>query len=48
MQVAIITGAGCGIGLATVARLVARMGGTVRFEAPAEGGTTVRLILPSA
>jgi signal transduction histidine kinase len=40
--------AGHGIGLATVARLVTRMGGTVRFEDGAEGGTLVRLTLPAA
>ncbi|MCA9847573.1 MAG: HAMP domain-containing histidine kinase [Dehalococcoidia bacterium] len=39
---------GHGIGLATVARLVTRLGGSVRFEAPAEGGTTVRLTLRAA
>lgn len=36
---------GHGIGLSTVARLVTRMGGTVRFESPVEGGTLVRLTL---
>lgn len=40
--------AGHGIGLATVARLVTRMGGTVRFEDGAEGGTLVRLTLSAA
>lgn len=39
---------GHGIGLATVARLVTRLGGSVRFEAPAEGGTTVRVTLRAA
>ncbi len=39
---------GHGLGLATVARLVTRMGGSVRLESPAEGGTTVRLTLRAA
>lgn len=39
---------GHGIGLSTVARLVTRMGGTVRFESPLEGGAVVRLTLPAA
>ena len=39
---------GHGIGLSTVARLVTRMGGTVRFESPTEGGTVVRLTLRGA
>ena len=39
---------GHGIGLSTVARLVTRMGGTVRFESPSEGGTVVRLTLRAA
>ena len=34
--------------VSTVARLVTRLGGSVRFEAPAEGGTTVRLTLRAA
>lgn len=36
---------GQGIGLATVARLVAAMGGTMRFDTPSEGGTAVRVLL---
>jgi len=40
--------AGHGIGLATVARLVTRMGGTVRFEDGVDRGTLVRLTLPAA
>jgi len=40
--------AGHGLGLATVARLVTRMGGTVRLESPTDGGTTVRLTLRAA
>lgn len=40
--------AGHGIGLATVARLVTRMDGTVRFEDAPERGTLVRLTLPAA
>jgi signal transduction histidine kinase len=40
--------AGHGLGLATVARLVTRMGGTVAFVNAEGGGTTVRLTLPAA
>lgn len=37
---------GHGLGLATVARLVARLGGTLTFESPTTGGgTTVRIVL---
>ncbi len=39
---------GHGIGLSTVSRLVTRMGGTVRFESPLQGGTVVRLTLRAA
>lgn len=39
---------GYGLGLATVARLVSRMDGTLTLEPGAEGGTRARITLPAA
>lgn len=40
--------AGSGIGLAVVREVVMRMGGTIRIEAPAEGGTRFIMEVPGA